>query len=99
MSKTIEPTQIIEDSDSELSISWADGIETKYVASNLRRSCPCASCVNEWTGERMLKAESISDDLTFSNLSLVGRYALNFVFSDGHDTGIFSFNYLREMQP
>jgi DUF971 family protein len=99
MSKTIEPTQIIEDSDSELSISWADGIETKYIASNLRRSCPCASCVNEWTGERMLKAESISDDLTFSNLSLVGRYALNFVFSDGHDTGIFSFNYLREMQP
>jgi DUF971 family protein len=99
MRKTIEPTQIIEDSNSELSISWADGIETKYVASNLRRSCPCASCVNEWTGERMLKAESISDDLTFSNLSLVGRYALNFVFSDGHDTGIFSFNYLREMQP
>lgn len=97
MSRAIEPTQIIEDSDSELSISWADGIETKYIASELRRACPCASCVNEWTGERMLKAESISDELTFSNLSLVGRYALNFVFSDGHDTGIFSFNYLREL--
>jgi DUF971 family protein len=99
MSKIIEPRQIIEDSDSELSIVWADEIETKYVASKLRRICPCASCVNEWTGERVLKSESISDEMTFSKIALVGRYALNFVFSDGHDTGIFSFNYLREMQP
>ncbi len=98
MSKIIEPRQIIEDSDSELSIVWADDIETKYVASKLRRICPCAGCVNEWTGERMLKVESISDEMTFSKIALVGRYALNFVFSDGHDTGIFSFNYLREMQ-
>jgi DUF971 family protein len=96
MSRIIEPRQIIEDSDSELSIIWEDDLETKYIASNLRRSCPCAGCVNEWTGERMLKAESVADELTFSRMSLVGRYALNFVFSDGHDTGIFSFKYLRE---
>jgi DUF971 family protein len=96
MSRAIEPRQIIENSDSELSIVWDDEIETKYIASSLRRVCPCAACVNEWTGERMLKSESVPDELTFSKMSLVGRYALNFVFSDGHDTGIFSFKYLRE---
>ncbi len=93
----IEPTQIIEESDAEISISWSDGEETRYEASDLRRKCPCAGCVNEWTGEPMLKPETIADDLNFKNIAVVGRYALNFNFSDGHDTGIYSFKYLREL--
>lgn len=93
----IEPTQIIEESDRELTINWSDGLETKYCAPALRRKCPCASCVNEWTGEKILNDASISDDLTINSTSVVGRYALNFHFSDGHDTGIFSFQYLRKI--
>ena len=93
----IEPRQIIEESDSELSISWSDEAETKYNAADLRRACPCAGCINEWTSEKMLKAENIADDLSFSSISIVGRYALNFHFSDGHDTGIYSFQYLKEL--
>jgi len=93
----IEPTQIIEESDSEVSIKWSDDTETRYSAPQLRRSCPCAACINEWTGEKILDDARIPEDLTFSTISIVGRYALNFIFSDGHDTGIFSFNYLREM--
>ncbi|MEP6850234.1 MAG: DUF971 domain-containing protein [Acidobacteriota bacterium] len=90
----IEPTQIIEESDSEISIKWSDESETKYDAAQLRRACPCASCVNEWTGQKQLIDATVPDDLTFSHISIVGRYALNFHFSDGHDTGIFSFKYL-----
>ncbi|MEO7660654.1 MAG: DUF971 domain-containing protein [Pyrinomonadaceae bacterium] len=93
----IEPSQIIEESDSEVSIKWSDDTETRYTAPKLRRSCPCATCVNEWTGEKILKNDTIPDDLTFGHISIVGRYALNFHFSDGHDTGIFSFNYLRQL--
>ena len=93
----IEPRQIIEESDSELSIVWSDDAETKYNAADLRRACPCAGCINEWTGEKMLKAENVADDLSFSSISIVGRYALNFHFSDGHDTGIYSFDYLRKL--
>ncbi|MEQ1923861.1 MAG: DUF971 domain-containing protein [Pyrinomonadaceae bacterium] len=92
----LEPTQIIEESDSEVSIKWSDDSETRYSAPQLRRVCPCATCVNEWTGEKILDERNIPDDLTFSSIAIVGRYALNFVFSDGHDTGIFSFKYLRE---
>lgn len=91
----IEPTQIIEESDTEISIKWSDGSETRYTAAALRRSCPCAGCVNEWTGEKMLDDAKIADDVTISHTSIVGRYALNFHFSDGHDTGIYSFKYLR----
>jgi DUF971 family protein len=93
----LEPTQIIEDSDGFLSIKWSDDSETKYSPAQLRRACPCASCVNEWTGEKMLIPSTIDDGLTFSTISIVGRYALNFHFSDGHDTGIYSFKYLSEM--
>jgi len=45
----------------------------------------------------MLKANTIADDLEIKDLSLVGRYALNFQWSDGHQTGIYSFKYLREL--
>lgn len=93
----IEPTQIIEESDSELTIEWSDDKSFFYNAPNLRRVCPCAGCVNEWTGERMLKPETVSEDLTFKSIGVVGRYALNFIFSDEHDTGIFSYKYLREI--
>ncbi len=93
----IEPLQVIEESDSEISIVWSDDAETKYNAADLRRNCPCASCVNEWTGEKILRDESVSDDLHFTHTSIVGRYALNFHFSDSHDTGIFSFKFLREL--
>ena len=93
----IQPAQIIEESDSEVSINWSDDSESKYTAAQLRRSCPCASCVNEWTGKKILEDKNVPDDLTFSTISIVGRYALNFQFSDGHDTGIFSFAFLHDL--
>lgn len=93
----MEPTQIIEESDRQLTIRWSDGKETTYHAVELRRSCPCAACINEWTGEKILRDETVPADLNFSHISIVGRYALNFHFSDGHDTGIFSFVYLRKI--
>ncbi len=93
----IEPTQIIEESDREISVNWSDGNESKYTAAQLRRACPCAGCVNEWTGEKTLRDESVPDDLSFSHITIVGRYALNFHFSDGHETGIYSFAYLRKL--
>lgn len=93
----VEPIQISDKSENEISIKWSDDAETSHFAPQLRRACPCASCVNEWTGEKILKDSSVSDDLTFANMEIVGRYALNFRFSDGHDTGIFTFKYLRQL--
>lgn len=93
----LEPVQIVEENDGEISIKWSDDAVTTYRAPELRRNCPCAGCINEWTGEKMLDDKNISDDVSFDHISIVGRYALNFHFSDGHDTGIFSFAYLRGM--
>lgn len=92
-----EPLKIIEENDREISVEWSDGPETQYSAAQLRRACPCAGCIDEWTGKKTLDAASVADDLAFKHISIVGRYALNFHFTDGHDTGIFSFAYLRKL--
>ena len=94
----IEPTQIVEETDSEVSIKWSDDSESRFTAAQLRRACPCAGCINEWTGEKMLDPANVADDLTFRKIGIVGRYALNFNFSDGHETGIFSFKYLKDLR-
>lgn len=93
----IEPREIIEESDREISVKWSDDSASDYNAAQLRKACPCAGCVNEWTGEKILQENSVASDLSFSNITMVGRYALCFNFSDGHDTGIYSFEYLRKL--
>ena len=95
--RAIEPREISQESNSRLRITWADEQVCEYEAARLRRACPCAQCVNEWTGERTLKPEAISDEVQIDDLSVVGRYALNFRWSDGHETGIYSFQYLRDL--
>ncbi|MBK9165469.1 MAG: DUF971 domain-containing protein [Acidobacteria bacterium] len=94
----IEPLEIVEENDRELTIGWSDGTETRFTAAGLRRACPCAGCIDEWTGKKILDEKNVPDDLTIKHTSIVGRYALNFHFSDGHDTGIFSFNFLRDLK-
>jgi len=95
--KETEPREILQENDSTLRITWADGRVCNYRAAALRRACPCAQCVNEWTGQRTLKPEAVSDEVQISDLSIVGRYALNFRWSDAHETGIYSFQYLRDL--
>ena len=95
--EAIEPREILQESDANLRITWADGRVCNYAAATLRRVCPCAQCVNEWTGQRTLKPEAVADGVEISDMTIVGRYALNFRWSDGHETGIYSFQYLREL--
>ncbi|HEV8139613.1 MAG TPA: DUF971 domain-containing protein [Pyrinomonadaceae bacterium] len=95
--RAIEPAEISQESNTQLRITWADGRICNYRAASLRRVCPCAQCVDEWTGERTLKPQAIAEDIEIGDLSIVGRYALNFRWSDGHQTGIYSFQYLRDL--
>ena len=83
----VEPREIMQESDASLRVTWGDGRACLYEAPRLRRLCPCAQCVNE----------TIPEDLTIKDVQIVGRYALTFRWSDNHDTGIYSFRYLREI--
>ena len=80
-----------------LSIRWQDGTETVLTSRALRVRCPCAGCVNEMTGERILQPKTVPESIYPTAIHYVGRYALQFVWSDGHDTGFYAFDYLRRL--
>src|SRR3954465_12055935 len=95
--QAIEPREISQESATRLRITWADDKVCEYSAAGLRRAGPCAQCGNEWTGGRPFTPGLISDEVEINDLTVVGRYALNFRWSDGHETGIYSFQYLRDL--
>jgi len=80
---------------SALKIVWGDGHESVYLPFDLRMSCPCAGCVDEVSGRRMLTEAMVSPGVYPTAIDYVGRYALKFTWSDGHDTGLYSFDLLR----
>ena len=93
------PVEIKKTGPREVTVSWDDGHESILSTSYLRLECRCAGCVNEMTGERMLDPESIPPEITVTSAEHVGRYGIKFVFSDGHDNGIYTWRHLREICP
>jgi ATP-binding protein involved in chromosome partitioning len=81
----------------ELGIQWRDGEVALFPVRELRLQCPCAACVDEWSGERTLDPDSIASDISLKRVTSVGRYAISPEFSDGHRSGIFHFDRLRKM--
>jgi len=96
-------TTVLEPKDMEwldkgvLGIEWTDGHKGIYPVRFLRQRCPCAGCTDEWTGELRIKPEDIPLLIRLEDAEAVGRYALKFTWSDGHDTGIYSFQFLRRI--
>jgi len=93
----IEPRHVDLLDPTRLRILWKDGLTHDYSARLLRLSCPCAGCVEEWTGKKLLHEEAVPQDVRLVSVDLVGRYGLTFRWSDGHGTGIFAWPLLREL--
>lgn len=82
---------------SKLRIRWADGEVSEYEPRFLRLKCPCAGCVDEMTGRRMLTPAMVPEGVYPRAIHYVGRYALQFDWSDGHNTGLYPFELLRRL--
>lgn len=80
-------------------ITWDDAHESMYPSRFLRFMCSCASCVSEWTGKRMVQEEQIAEGVHPVAVDAVGNYAIQITWSDGHSTGIYPFERLRQMCP
>jgi DUF971 family protein len=96
----LEPTNI-QQIGCELGISWNDGSESFFKLEALRRACPCAAC----GGEPDVLGNISRPHVTYTDESfrligfdLVGGYALQPRWADGHGTGIYSFTYLRRLE-
>ncbi len=93
----MDPKSIDVTDTNDLRITWKDDAVSLYSPRQLRLACPCAQCVEEWTGRKVLDPSTVSEDIHLLNTDLVGRYALTFKWSDFHETGIFTFELLRKL--
>ncbi|PWK61424.1 ATP-binding protein involved in chromosome partitioning [Roseicyclus mahoneyensis] len=81
-----------------LVLHWADGTEQRLADRDLRLACRCAQCRDEMTSARILDPARVPLDLRITRIWSIGNYALGMAFSDGHDTGIYTFKALYAMQ-
>jgi len=82
-----------------VTVDWDDGHRSVYTAEQLRWACPCAECQGEWgrPGRLSTVAELTADEVSLTNVYPVGSYAIAPEWESGHNSGIFSFEYLRSL--
>ncbi len=80
-----------------LSILWEDGHRDDLDVRDLRLACHCALCIEEMSGRKLLDPKTIRSDVSPRQIMSIGNYAIKFDWSDGHNTGIYSFSALRAL--
>ncbi len=98
---SLAATKVTQTSKSELSLTWNDGHSSIFSTRGLRDGCPCAGC----KGETILFQTYIPPDpkrdtpgrYDLKGLEPVGGYALKFSWGDGHETGIYTWEHLRNL--
>ncbi|HEX9581152.1 MAG TPA: DUF971 domain-containing protein [Gemmatimonadales bacterium] len=83
----------------EIVIAWSDDHVGTYQARVLRIACHCAVCRDEGTGRRLLDPGTVPAELAAASIALVGAYGIKIRWSDGHDTGIYTYEYLMALCP
>jgi DUF971 family protein len=77
-------------------VRWPSGEEVVVPAARMRDACPCAGCVEEGTGRKLLDPATIPTDIRPLQITPVGAYAVQFHWSDGHSTGLYTWATLRQ---
>ena len=90
------PTKVHYDRASKtLTLTWPDETEANLSAEFLRVHSPSAEVRGHGVGQEILQTGK--RDVAIANIEMAGRYALKISFDDGHDSGLFDWNYLRSM--
>lgn len=103
MQASVIPAKIDLKKDKGLTIVWADGVTSTIDLATLRSACPCAKCKEEREQRQSSKSllrvlpGNYTEDLKIASAELIGNYALKLAWTDGHDLGIYSFTFLREL--
>lgn len=85
---------------SELAIQWSDGTESFFQLETLRRACPCAACGGEPDVLGNISRPNVTytdGSFELESFNMVGGYALQPHWRDGHNTGLYSFQYLQRL--
>jgi DUF971 family protein len=80
-----------------LHIIWDDASESMLMLANLRKSCPCANCIAERNSQPSTFIPIYSSvQLTLAEIKPIGNYAIQLTWKDGHNTGIYTYDKLKE---
>lgn len=93
----IQLVKIFRTPQNELGFDFDDGSRAVFRLRDLRLACPCALCVDENSGERLLDPKTVPDDISVESIQSVGRYAVGILWSDGHRTGIYPYDLLKRL--
>jgi DUF971 family protein len=98
MSTSSPPTNIRAHQGTQtLELTWTDGRIDRVPYHHLRAHCPCATCRDEWTGERTFDPATIRSDLKLEGMEAIGSYAVRLVWNDGHSSGLFTWENLESL--
>ena len=84
--------------DQFLEIDWDNDQRSKFEFQKLRFECPCAYCRDEFTGRRLIQRQNIDPGIKPLKAQLTGAYGLKIHWSDRHQTGIYSWDYLLDLE-
>ena len=93
------PEEIVGLLRTKITFKWPDGHETVYPARELRLRCRCAQCVEEMSGAPLLQPSTVPETVRAQRIEMMGQYAIQIFWTDGHETGIYSFRTLRANCP
>lgn len=88
------PAALGQDGPDVLTVSWSHGPKTRHPVRALRLACRCAQCVDEWSGDALLNPDSVPVGVRPLRIDPVGLYGVQISWSDGHSTGITTFDSL-----
>lgn len=80
-----------------LELAWDDQPTARVPYRTIRGQCPCASCRDEWTGERILDISTLRADLKLEGMEPVGNYAVRLSWNDGHSSGLYTWDLLQQL--
>ena len=98
-----QPSKLEVRGKSRLWIEWSDGHQREYTFGELRDACPCATCREKRQAPKPPETQltvlspAEAQPLVIREMKPVGNYAYSIAFSDGHDTGIYTFEFLRQL--
>jgi DUF971 family protein len=103
---SLQPIKLARSGENAIAIDWSDGQRRRYSFHELRDACPCATCREKRSAAppaaaaaNLLPVLSAAEarPLAISKMEPVGNYAYSIEFSDGHNTGIYTLELLRQL--
>ena len=96
-SDPLRPSNIVVDKpNKQVRVDWKDGHHSIYTFDQLRAACPCAECKAYKTDDDPLR-QALLVSTGLESAQLVGNYAIQFIWDDGHRYGIFTWEYMRSL--